>query len=105
MPFFPGRGRRSLNLNLFNLFCLAPGDSDVFVLCLTTLLTALGEEQDAGTLVELLNACGAALVASPAAGFLVVDVLGEKITEKSIRAELRGDKGVKEALAAVTSYF
>ena len=97
--------RRAAGRLLFNLFRLAPGDSDVFVLCLTTLLTVLGEEQDAGTLVELLNACGAALVASPAAGFLVVDVLGEKITEKSIRAELRGDKGVKEALAAVTSYF
>lgn len=97
--------RRAAGRLLFNLFRITSGDSDIFVLSLTTLLTALGEEADAGTLAELLHATGAALAASRSAGLIVSDVLGEKISENCVRQELRGDKAVKEAIAGVSSYF
>ena len=97
--------RRAAGRLLFNLFRIAPGDSDIFVLSLTTLLTALGEEADAGTLAELLHATGAALAASRSAGLIVADVLGEKFSGNCVRQELRNDKAVKEAILGVSKYF
>ena len=77
----------------------------MFVMALTTILTAVGEERDPGTLVELLHAIGAALAASRPAGLVVVDVLGEKISEKSVWVDLRKEKVVIDAIAELGKYF
>jgi len=97
--------RRAACRLLFNFFLVCPGDAEMFVMALTTILTAVGEERDPGTLVELLHAIGAALAASRPAGLVVVDVLGEKISEKSVWVDLRKEKVVIDAIAELGKYF